>query len=328
MKRFFFAFFAIFSLYACTPSDDLIELNKNELLLGNGSSELLTYTCLENSGGSITWTSSNSGIATVEDGLVVAVAPGSAVITVKYRKATDKCRVTVVAVPQGAVDMGTVMMREDGSSYLVFWAECNLGEKGFVSSPEQFGDYFAWGELEPHYSEGHSQDHPCVHWRGDYSDYGWTSYTLCNGDGHELNRYCPLGKEDYWGEEGDPDNKTELSDYNYVDDAARAILKDKWRIPTKEEWQCLISTCTWTWGTENGVEGVKVVSPNGNSIFLPGTGFRSSTGFTNFKYCFYWSSSVVHSTPSSATALFYTSSSYELRFTGRCTGYTIRPVSE
>ena len=326
MKRICFAVFAIFSLYACTPQDDVIKLSKNELLLGNGSKELLT--CLENTSRNITWKSSNSGIATVEDGLVVAVAPGSAVITVKCGRATDKCRVTVLAVPQGAVDMGTVMTREDGSSYLVFWAECNLGEKGFVSSPEQFGDYFAWGELEPHYSEGHSQDNPCVHWRGDYSDYGWTSYTLCNGDSHELNRYCPLGKEMYWGEDGAPDNMTELSDFNYADDAARAILKDKWRIPTIEEWRCLISTCTWTWGNENGVEGVKVVSSNGNSIFLPGTGFRDSTGLTTFKYCFYWSSSLVYNNPSSATALFYTSSTHELRSTGRCTGYTIRPVSE
>ena len=328
MKRFLFAVIANFLLFACTPSEGLIQLNKNELLLGNGSSELLSYKCLENTGGNISWKSSNSRIASVEDGLVVAVAPGSAVITVKCGRAKDKCRVTVVAVPEGAVDMGTVMTREDGSSYLVFWAQCNLDERGFVGSPEEFGDYFAWGELEPHYLEGHSQDNACVNWRGDYCDYGWASYTLCNGDGHELNRYCPSPRTNFWGEEGDPDNMCELGDNNYVDDAARVLLKGKWRIPTSAEWLTLISTCTWTWGSENGVQGAKVESPNGNSIFLPGAGFRALTGISNTKQCFYWSSSVVYTDPSMATALFATDDAAQLRSTGRCTGYSIRPVSE
>ena len=32
------------------------------------------------------------------------------------------------------------------------WAISNISESGFVSSPEEFGDYYAWGETEPYYS--------------------------------------------------------------------------------------------------------------------------------------------------------------------------------
>ena len=39
------------------------------------------------------------------------------------------------SVPEGAVDLGLS----------VKWASCNLG----ASSPEEFGDYYAWGETKP-----------------------------------------------------------------------------------------------------------------------------------------------------------------------------------
>ena len=47
-----------------------------------------------------------------------------------------------VKVPEGAVDLGIVLTRPDGTTYPLFWAECNVG----ASKPEEFGDFFAWGE--------------------------------------------------------------------------------------------------------------------------------------------------------------------------------------
>ena len=46
-------------------------------------------------------------------------------------------------VPEGAVDMGIVMTREDGSTYKLYWAESNLCESGLCQRPEDLGDYYA-----------------------------------------------------------------------------------------------------------------------------------------------------------------------------------------
>ena len=51
---------------------------------------------------------------------------------------------------------------------------------------------------------------------------------------------------------------------------------DDWRMPTEEELYELLSFCSWQWITINGVNGYKVVGPNGNSIFLPAAGTSNS----------------------------------------------------
>jgi hypothetical protein len=38
-------------------------------------------------------------------------------------------------------------------------------------------------------------------------------------------------------------------------DIARAKWGGNWRLPTKAEVQELIDSCTWTWTTQNGVNG-------------------------------------------------------------------------
>ena len=81
---------------------------------------------------------------------------------------------------------------------------------------------------------------------------------------------------------GTVDNKTTLE---LTDDAARVNWGGNWRMPTRAEQDELrdTSNCTWTWTTQNGVNGYRVTSKvNGNSIFLPAAG---SDGI-------YWSSSL------------------------------------
>lgn len=55
-------------------------------------------------------------------------------------------------------------------------------------------------------------------------------------------------------------------------DAATANWGDKWRMPTKDAIDELIEECDWIREGVNGVNGYKVVGPNGNSIFLPFSG--------------------------------------------------------
>ena len=81
--------------------------------------------------------------------------------------------------------------------------------------------------------------------------------------------------------EGICDNKTELEN---EDDAAYQILGKEWNIPTVEQWKELISQCEWVEGKLNEKEGYKVIGPNGNWVFLPGTGYASGEAYMDIDF--------------------------------------------
>ena len=60
-------------------------------------------------------------------------------------------------------------------------------------------------------------------------------------------------------------------------DIANDILGGNWYMPTLEEGQELIDKCSWQWSSLNGVNGCAVTGPNGNSIFLPATGWSGNS---------------------------------------------------
>ena len=118
------------------------------------------------------------------------------------------------------------------------WATCNVG----ASKPEEIGDYYAWGETRTKTS------------------YEWSNYVLSGGN--EATCY-DLG-----------------SDISFTDyDVARVKWGTPWCMPKLEDWQEIIQHCTWTSTTQNNVSGLKITSRNnGNSIFLPFSGYRRDTG--------------------------------------------------
>ena len=233
-------------------------------------------------------------------------------------------------MPEGAVDMGIVMTREDGTTYKLYWAESNLCESGLCQRPEDLGDYYAWGETQPYYATGHSQDNPCTDWKSGKDGYYWNSYKWCNGDNNKLTRYCPSGGTDYWDGGGTPDNKSEFKDYDYADDAARAVLHGKWRMPTRAEWAALCEQCTWDEINVNGVIGYQVTADNGNSIFIPAAGFREGTEVDEVQiYGNYWSSTI-HNDYAAKNVLFtsivvYTDNNY---YINRYFGQSVRLVRD
>lgn len=86
------------------------------------------------------------------------------------------------------------------------------------------------------------------------------------------------------------DNKTVLE---AADDAARANWGGSWRMPTIEEWSELQHNCTWTWTGLNGISGYKVTADNGNSIFLPASGyFIGESVSIGYGVAHYWSNSL------------------------------------
>lgn len=207
--------------------------------------------------------------------------------------------------PAGTVDLGIVMTRTDGTTYKLYWAKSNLSDKGLCANPEDYGDYYAWGETESK------------------SDYSMSTYKWCNGSSSTLTKYNT--KISY----GTVDNKTVL---DQEDDVASVKLGSKWRMPTDAEWTELRTKCTWTWTTNyngTGVSGRIVTAPNGNSIFLPAAGYRYDTelsvaGF----YGYYWSSSLSTDFLDYAWSVYFDSDDVSRYGSHRFLGRSVRPVTE
>ena len=180
------------------------------------------------------------------------------------------------------------------------WASCNIG----AEKPEDYGNYYAWGEVSPK------------------EDYSWATYKYANGASDKLTKYC---NDASYGDNGFTDNKTTLDP---EDDAAHVNWGGSWRMPTDAEWAELIANCTWTWTTQNGINGYRVTSKtNSNSIFLPAAGYRYDTYLYDVGgYGYYWSSSVDELYPSSAWSLGFGSDGVGRSGSSRHGGQSVRPV--
>ena len=67
---------------------------------------------------------------------------------------------------------GQISGKENGHEWVdlglsVKWATCNVG----ASTPNDYGRYYAWGEIKPKL------------------DYGWSTYKWCNGSDYTLIKY-------------------------------------------------------------------------------------------------------------------------------------------
>lgn len=182
----------------------------------------------------------------------------------------------------------------------VKWATCNVG----ADSPEDYGGYYAWGETSTK------------------SDYSWEKYKWANGD---LTKYCT---NRYMGT---VDN---LKALDSSDDVATVKWGSEWRMPTLKEINELLIECTQTPITHNGINGYKITASNGNSIFLPATGYYDGTRLKEQgTYGSYWSSSLYEDACEHASVLMIDLDRYGSTFCGtdlnyRSCGYSVRPVTE
>ena len=204
------------------------------------------------------------------------------------------------------------------------WATTNIG----AENPEDYGDYFAWGETVTKES------------------YSWATYKHMqegqSGWKHIIKyTFADSQTEGIWYDsEGNfiGDGKTSLKDYDYADDAARQIWKGTWRIPTDAEWTALrnADNFDWTWTLDyegTGVAGQIVTSKvsgyEGNSIFLPAAGLRYGT---SLRYAGsggdYWSSSLYEDNSGYAGRVLFDSGGVGRSSYDRYDGLSVRPVSE
>ena len=301
-----------------------VSLNLNSVILTENQSGALSATVMPSNATqpAVIWSSSNTSVVTIDyitadyGCVLFAGSEGTATITATTYDGNYSaiCQVTVIA------DIGTGSVNEWVDLELpsgLKWATCNLCVGGFVSSPEEYGDYYAWGETEPYYSS----QNPLVWKENKLAGYDWSSYGMCGGVYNTLTKYNTNG------EYGIVDNKVLLET---DDDVAQVNLGGSWRIPTDDDWTELSANCTVTWTKQRGVFGLLCVGHNGNSIFLPAAGnwdfapYLSGAGVNGL----YWSSMINVDSPSGAWSFGFGSEGFHTICVGRNFGCSIRPVTE
>ena len=176
-----------------------------------------------------------------------------------------------------------------------YFATCNLG----ATSPEGYGDYYAWGETSP------------KEW------YGTMNYALMTIPSDLFNA----------------DGITLSSSY----DAATQVWGSNWKMPTKADFDNLIGA-SHTMGNSGDVYGCTFSGSSGNSIFLPCAGwnrFQESLPEKNKAVSHvgtqgrYWSSTMETTDPLlyCYTLQFTSTSQYVSYINGAgVSGFSIRPV--
>lgn len=181
------------------------------------------------------------------------------------------------------------------------WATCNVG----AESPEDQGNYFAWGETETK----------------EMYDWKMYRYSTYDEDRYVLTKYCT---NSFCGYHGMVDSLAVLEP---VDDAARVHWGDQWRMPTADEWRELIQNTTCELIVQNDVRGRLFTGSNGNSIFLPDTGFYLELNLICTGLGIYWTSSL--QTDAQVSAWSFHSDGEEFHICGtyeRSRGHCVRAV--
>ena len=189
------------------------------------------------------------------------------------------------------------------------WAKCNIG----AATESDYGVYFQWGDIS-----GISGSLV-----GKYSDenYSWATAPFNNGSsdydstyfGSEKNTVCP--------------NDILAEGY----DTATQIMGGDWRMPTKAEFDELLSGTTNEWTQVNGVNGMKFTSKTDETkyIFIPAAGYcnyGSVHSVGNISY--FWSSSLFTSYANYAWYLGFDSDGYSMYYDYRYVGQSVRGVRE
>lgn len=138
------------------------------------------------------------------------------------------------------------------------WSSVNLG----ATKETQSGKFYAWGETESKTS--FTKDN--------------YAYTIPGGEGE--NTYLWLG-----------DESGVISGTEY--DAVKVAWGGDWVMPSYYDLDELYELCKWEATTKSGVAGYKVTGPNGNSIFLPLTGYYNGSELQYAgQYARYWAGTV------------------------------------
>ena len=184
------------------------------------------------------------------------------------------------------------------------WAKCNIG----AEKETDYGDFFMWGSTKPNTAD------ECT----------WANAPFNNGSSSFDSSYFNSVKDTVCP------NDVLAKEY----DTATQIMGGDWRMPTKAEFEELLSGTTNEWVTNyngTGVNGRKFTSNKegfqNNSIFIPAAGYcydGSVDGVANYGRV--WSSSLNTSSPSNAWRLSFGSGGCGMYHNSRYYGVSVRGV--
>lgn len=165
-------------------------------------------------------------------------------------------------LPYEAIDLGL----PSGTK----WASKNVG----AESPEGYGNYYAWGEIEPNKASAYTPE----------------NYKFYDSATSSITKY------------NNTDNKMTL---DLEDDVANIVMGGEWHIPTNVQCAELVGNTTSSWTTDyngTGVVGAIFTSNNnGNSIFFPAAGYIFPDGSGGQGEGFYvWTSLLYSEAPETA----------------------------
>ena len=186
----------------------------------------------------------------------------------------------------------------------VKWAKCNVGAEKETDA----GLYFAWGETTGYTASQVGTD----------KQFSWSDYKYGNSSSN-LTKY------------NQSDGKTVLEP---EDDAVSQIMGGDWRIPTKAEFDELLSGTTNEWIADykgTGVSGRKFTSKTDTSkyIFIPAAGYCDvGSVYSVGNNGHVWSSSLDASNPGGAWSLYFNSGYCYMSYDdySRYDGWSVRGV--
>jgi hypothetical protein len=159
------------------------------------------------------------------------------------------------------------------------WARRNIG----ASSSQDAGSYFAWGE-----TAGHGSDRT----------FDWENYTH---SGSAVNTLTKYNNNSYYGPV--VDNKTVLEE---GDDAGYVLWDSFWGLPSTVQVNELVEQTDREWTSVEGLPGWRFTSKtNGNSIFIPATGYYDGNVLSESDKGYYWLNEINTGNPNQARNLVF-----------------------
>lgn len=209
--------------------------------------------------------------------------------------------ITATAATNGDGYRATFTYDKDTTVYYRFYAQLGSSYyygpvRSFGLEIVDFGDGVAWASL--------NLGAQCASDLGDRYSWGATksqsTFTETAYPHYSNGTYANIGAN--------------LNGTNY--DAAATLWQGKWRMPTQQEIQNLISKCTWTVDTVDDVPGYRVTAKNKKSIFLPAGGYQENSFYTDMETkAYYWSASLLEG-----------SKAYALSVSAAADGKTVSPT--
>ena len=203
------------------------------------------------------------------------------------------------------------------------WCKYNLGVEPtkLLTPRDWYGDYYAWGELEPNKSKPY-----------------WDNYKFGNSF-NELTKYCNNYE---YGLNGFTDNLANLQSEDDVAYQNKKFYNYKFHIPSIEQFEELIKYTNNYWinnydpnksihnrddGGIQGLNGYVFEGKNGNQMFIPAAGYyRSSYSYNIGSISYLWSSSLRLDNPNQAYHASFGSDIAGMYDDNRYFGFPIRPV--